>query len=394
MKLYIITLLIFLLCSSFEYKNNKNIRKLDIGETGDIYSDTVDTGDIVSDTEYISDIDYSSEPLNTDSNNKNQTIITPSPQFILLGFGDFQSEDNLISFIVFCKRIFTNVYPRILFITVRIDFGRLRNLEEFQTIKCTLKENQNDIDNDNFNYDCQLEKKIDNIKQISIDKNQNFELYESDEEGKSTKINNVVINPTPNAIKTMDNIQNEKGVKKFFVLQNSTKIQEENKFKINGIIDTPEEDLHNSTFNLNVYENGKIIQIPCTLYSKKNNGKNNYELECTPQYSIYASLNNSDGNIKEDKYLVVSMMDENDYIYYNFPNNNYRSKKSSSRGLSGGTIAAIVISCVVAVVAIAIIAVLFNKPKSVSHSQTQSQSLPDNQKSSLKMYESDISNNQ
>ena len=394
MKLSIITLLIFLLCSSFEYKNNKNIRKLDIGETGDIYSDTVDTGDIVSDTEYISDIDYSSEPLNTDSNNKNQPIITPSPQFILLGFGDFQSEDNLISFIVFCKRIFTNVYPRILFITVRIDFGRLRNLEEFQTIKCTLKENQNDIDNDNFNYDCQLEKKIDNIKQISIDKNQNFELYESDEEGKSTKINNVVINPTPNAIKTMDNIQNEKGTKTFFVLQNSTKIQEENKFKISGKIDTPDEDLHNSTFNLNVYENGKIIQIPCTLYSKKNNGKNNYELECTPQYSIYASLNNSDGNIKEDKYLVVSMMDENDYIYYNFPNNNYRSKKSSSRGLSGGTIAAIVISCVVAVVAIAIIAVLFNKPKSVSHSQTQSQSLPDNQKSSLKMYESDISNNQ
>ena len=394
MKLYIITLLIFLLCSSFEYKNNKNIRKLDIGETGDIYSDTVDTGDIVSDTEYISDIDYSSEPLNTDSNNKNQPIITPSPQFILLGFGDFQSEDNLISFIVFCKRIFTNVYPRILFITVRIDFGRLRNLEEFQTIKCTLKENQNDIDNDNFNYDCQLEKKIDNIKQISIDKNQNFELYESDEEGKSTKINNVVINPTPNAIKTMDNIQNEKGVKKFFVLQNSTKIQEENKFKISGKIDTPDEDLHNSKFNLNVNEYGNIRQIPCTLYSKKNNGKNNYELECTPQYSIYASLNNSDGNIKEDKYLVVSMMDENDYIYYNFPNNNYRSKKSSSRGLSGGTIAAIVISCVVAVVAIAIIAVLFNKPKSVSHSQTQSQSLPDNQKSSLKMYESDISNNQ
>lgn len=101
-------------------------------------------------------------------------------------------------------------------------------------------------------------------------------------------------------------------------------------------------------------------------------------------------MNNSDGNIKEDKYLVASMMDENDYIYYNIPNNNYRSKKSSSRGLSGGTIAAIVISCVVAVAAIAIIIVLFNKPNPVS----QSQSIPDNQKSSLKMYESNISNNQ
>ena len=383
MKFFNTILLLILLCSSFEYKSNKNIRKLEEDYTDDIYSDTSDIGDV-------SDTDYIIEPSDIDSNNKNQTIITPSPQFILLGFGDYKSLNNIISFIVFCKRIFTNVYPRILFITVRIDFGRLRNLEEVQTIECTLIEDPNDINNDNFNYECPLNEKIDNIKQISVDKN--FELYEKDEEDKLTKINDVVINPTPNAIKTMDNIQNEKGTKTFFVLQNSTKIQEENKFKINGKIDTPDEDLHNSKFNLNVNEYGNIRQIPCTLYSKKNNENNNdnYELECIPQNSIYASLNNSDGNIKEDKYLVVSMMDENDYIYYNIPNNNYRSKKSSSRGLSGGTIAAIVISCVVAVAAIAIIIVLFNKPNPVS----QSQSIPDNQKSSLKMYESNISNNQ
>ena len=260
MKFFNTILLLILLCSSFEYKSNKNIRKLEEDYTDDIYSDTSDIGDV-------SDTDYIIEPSDIDSNNKNQTIITPSPQFILLGFGDYKSLNNIISFIVFCKRIFTNVYPRILFITVRIDFGRLRNLEEVQTIECTLIEDPNDINNDNFNYECPLNEKIDNIKQISVDKN--FELYEKDEEDKLTKINDVVINPTPNAIKTMDNIQNEKGTKTFFVLQNSTKIQEENKFKISGKIDTPDEDLHNSKFNLNVNEYGNIRQIPCTLYSKK-----------------------------------------------------------------------------------------------------------------------------
>ena len=116
------------------------------------------------------------------------------------------------------------------------------------------------------------------------------------------------------------------------------------------------------TVNLFLDENGdgNLENISCYL----NNINNKYELECTPNSSISAHLNNVDGKTFDNKNLVISMKEnEDDFIYIKIPTNFYGNIKSSSKGLSGGTIAAIVICCVVAIIAIAIIAVLFNKPK-------------------------------
>ena len=107
--------------------------------------------------------------------------------------------------------------------------------------------------------------------------------------------------------------------------------------------------------------NGNTKEIPCILNDK---GNNNYELECTLTNSISAHLNNTDAKISEDKYLVISINDEvNDFISFNIPINKYNNAKSSNNRLSGGAIAAIIVSCVVAGLAVTIIALLLKEQK-------------------------------
>ena len=303
------------------------------------------------------------------------TETIPNPRMILLGFGNFHQniQNNTITFNVFFKRIYTKVYPKKLYLTIRISSNRrLRNLkEEVKTIECELeKEENNDL-----NYTCKDRTNLDHFTSISVDPTIEF--------GDGT-INFTVVDvpKTSNANKDIKNIQNAKeDLEKIIILENSTKTQNEVKFFING---ETSEKLNNGSVSLYLEENGydRKKNISCILNGL---GNNNYELECTPKTSIFARLDNTEGKTFDNQSLLISMLDDKEEIFFVIPTNKYLSKISSNNGLTGGAIAAIVVCCVVAIISIVIISILLNMPK---YNKS-----PPAQMSSLEVYGSDANIN-
>ena len=336
-------IIFILLCSCFKCKKNKSkIRKLQ--ETDD-FSTEIDEPTSVEST-YYSDI--------TDEITNNSTYNEPKPKFILLGFSNFKKKNpNTITFLINCIRIYTPIRPKYIYIIIRIIYRGLRNLEE-KTIPTTcISENKdNDI---NLEFKCEVDIVSEDITSISIDQEV---TYLNEEHNNITDVETPF---TSTANQTRHNIQNEDDDFEFpVIIENSTKSQNELTFLVNG---EANDELKDGNVNLFLDENrdGNLQSIPCYL---KKNINNKYDLECTPKSSISAHLNNVDGKTFNNKSLIISMKEnEDDFIYINIPQNFYGNIKGSSKGLSGGTIAAIVICCVVAIIAIAIIAVLFNKPK-------------------------------
>ena len=356
-------LLLILLCLCFICKNiEKNIRQLE-ENSDDPFTDelTGDTGDM-SDSNFYSDIDTQT--------NSTETII-PKPRIILLGFGNYKKVSEDITFNVFFKRIYTKVYPKYIYLTITlISNRRLRNLEEkVEAIRCEIEDN---ADNYDLKYNCNYRTELNDITSISVDPKIGF--------GNDTdNFTEIDVPITSNVNKDIKNIQNaESDLEKIIILENSNKTQNDEKFFING---EANEKLNNGPVTLYLEEIG---------YGGKNNiscilsdiGNNNYELECIPKVSIFARLDNSEGTTFDNKSLLISMLDDKEEVFFNIPNNKYENKISSSKGLTGGAIAAIVISCVVAVFAIVIISIILKMPKNPK--------TPTIQKSPMEMYESDV----
>ena len=362
-------LLLILLCLCFICKNNgQNIRQLEENSDDPFTEEfTGDTGDI-SDSNFYSDIDTQT--------NSTETII-PKPRIILLGFGNYKKVSEDITFNVFFKRIYTKVYPKYIYLTITlISNRRLRNLEEkVEKIRCELEvnaDNNNPEENNDLKYNCNYRTELNDITSISVDPKIEF--------GNDTdNFTEIDVPITSNANKDIKNIQNaESGLEEIIILENSNKTQNDEKFFING---ETNKKLNNGPVTLYLEEIG---------YGGKNNiscilsdiGNNNYELECTPKVSIFARLDNSEGTTFDNKSLLISMLDDKEEVFFNIPNNKYENKISSSKGLTGGAIAAIVVSCVVAVIAIIIISIILKMPKNPK--------TPTIQKSPMEMYESDV----
>lgn len=101
--------------------------------------------------------------------------------------------------------------------------------------------------------------------------------------------------------------------------------------------------------------------ITCQL---KNNGDETYDAECKTEGAFSGNINLGLGNGVEDNIKDIYLMFNvtNDTVY--FPENSISNQfyyKGSSKGLSRGSIALIIIVCIAALICITILAVVIGK---------------------------------
>ena len=274
------------------------------------------------------------------SNPSNNTIYEPYTKLFLLGFEKYQFIQKIISFNVIFKKIYGQIIPKKLLITIHIVKGILRNLEEekeTKTIICPRISNDNE---NNIKFFCSNETNFESITSISADKN--FSLV--DENGNT--YDNLTSVVTGYANRTIGNLQNEIGpTKDFIILENSIINVDETKFNVVGHISG------NTYF---------IIEDNVTLFINDNENSN-FELECTPEQSISFHLDNVYGSIS-DKNLIISMKDdENDIIDISISKKSYKDRKASNKSLTIGAVVGIVIGCILTVIFLVIISVLLTR---------------------------------
>ena len=301
---------------------------------------------------FYSDVEQYSEYFDFDSSLPNNgTIYEPYTKLFLLGFEKFQIIQKIISFNAIFKKIYGNIFPKKLIITIHIINGILRNLEEeIKTIVCPRISNDNE---DNIKFYCSEESNLDNITHISVDKN--FSLV--DENGNA--YDNLTSFLSGYANRTIGNLENENGqIKDFIILEDSRINVDGPKFNVFGYISGNTYFILEDNVTLFINDNENIKEIPCFI---NNNENSNFELECTPEQSISFHIDNVYGTIS-DKNLIISMKDdENDFIDISISKNSYENRKASNKGLTSGAIAGIVIGCVFSVIFIVIISALFTR---------------------------------
>ena len=325
-------ILLILILSFYKFNQDSSVDSTDLIDPSNTY-------------DYSNSFDSSKQFNNTDDSPTSPTKI------ILIGFENCKIyNNNNITFNVIFKRIYGNISPKKLIITLNIFNGMLRNLnEETKTIECP--NNNKEGDSKKILFICSNVSKLVNITKVSAENN--FLLVDAD--GKSYDKNKLKTFLTDNANKTIENIQKENGTLDFIILYNSKKIQEEEKFKVIGTID---EQTNNNDNNVILFINTKTI--PCTI-NEINHKK--YDLECPLNESISFKLDNIEGK-KSNQLLIISMSeDEDDTIIFPPLNIDYNNKKYPNRGLSDGAIAAIVIGCVFTVISITIVIMLLRKRK-------------------------------
>ena len=114
-----------------------------------------------------------------------------------------------------------------------------------------------------------------------------------------------------------------------------------------------------------VTEDNKKQNISCE-YKSLNSTNNFYQLTCNPKTSFKANLNNTYGRINDDNYIMLEFEGKDPDKVYTSPNKNevhYPIK--SSGGLSTGGIIAIILPCVVALIAVAAVAFLLGRKTTV-----------------------------
>lgn len=305
-----------------------------------------------------SDLDSHSYSINSDyyfdpSNPSNNTVYEPYTKLFLLGFEKYQFIQKLISFNVIFKKIYGQIFPKKLLITIHIVKGILRNLEEEKETKTVICPRISNDNENNVKFFCSQETIFDSVASISADKN--FSLV--DENGNTYE--NLTSIVTGYANRTMGNVQNEIGpIKDFIILENSIINADETKFNVVGYISGNTYFIIEDNVTLSISDNENIKKIPCFI---SNNENSNFELECRPEQSISFHIDNVYGAIS-DKNLIISMKDnENDLINISISKNSYEDRKTSDKELTKGAIAGIVIGCVLTVVFLVIICVLLSR---------------------------------
>ena len=154
------------------------------------------------------------------------------------------------------------------------------------------------------------------------------------------------------------------------------------KFTVSGTIQK-NENLKDGDATLLLYEkeNETLKDIPCELIKKWGN---QYDLECTPKIDISGELDGTEIDTN-NKTLIISTYNKDEFLNFNVYRNKFY-KKTSNKGLSGGAIAALIISCVAALVFLGVLIIFFRNPKNIA---------PPIEKSSIGHYESNekITNN-
>ena len=283
-------------------------------------------------------------------------------------FHNFDRKPKQISFNVFFYFLNRIIVERIILRLKIIYQGKTRNLQENDisgesaASYCTIRDEFKDMVNtngtgDNVDYNCSADTlSTKEITNVTIDTTYNMVV--GDEE-----VGFEEINFDEEAAEESNNIVKIQSFDKSGVLEGSKIEFASNSFNITGKA-TPK-NLLNGVDSIPIEfidisrKEGKK-NITCSVISV-DASTSKYTLDCGSSIRTYISNITNAKSLDKDLYLKINMdQDETGEPVGTTGNNVYFNKKSSS-GLSGGSIAAIVIACVIAILAVSIIAVMCRK---------------------------------
>ena len=289
---------------------------------------------------------------------------TTKTTVILLGFARFAYIKNfkICYFFVYFVYIEQIDYSKEIIITTYITYiqyaNRLRGLQENVPQKSVCKLVENEFDNQK-RYNCTLETDGEDIENIQIDRNitsENKELNVSD------------IDVSPIGSKYINNVQevgdSDPFEKKLYILDNSKVVVDRynNEFNITGSM--KESGFNYTNFNL---------ELTLSTFSKEQNenvscisideGENKYTLKCSTENDLKGHLKSAFSDL-ENGNLLVNFLGSAKRVNLNFDKTpNLAIKNKSSGGLSTGGIIAIIVSCVIILIAVTLIVIFGLKRK-------------------------------
>ena len=301
----------------------------------------------------------------TSSNQTNNTISSPDASVVLLGYSDYQTTDTSFSFFIYFASLLNSISSRTLRFPINIQYNSaLRHLDDKESV-CTL---QGSGSESKLQYKCEVQADTpNNIKQISIQPNFNFE---------GQKVN--LAGTTSLADNYMDKIQNANDLNylsnsNIYILDHS--IYEKgsgNSFSLSGEISDPQPTFAKNDLILQISSEGnKEINVSCTI---NNVSGKNYTLNCSPDENInsddlqsaYSNINNDILLVNIDKDNSTNTPEETDTA-----KNGYNYK--NSQGLGAGGIVAIVLASVAAIGILAALVALLSKSKAPAIQQNYPQ---------------------
>jgi len=298
---------------------------------------------------------------------------TTKTTVILLGFARFAYIKNfkICYFFVYFVYIEQIDYSKEIIITTYITYvqyaNRLRGLQENVPQKSVCKLVENEFDNQK-RYNCTLETDGEDIENIQIDKNitsENKELNVSD------------IDVSPIGSKYINNVQevgdSDPFEKKLYILDNSKVVVDRynNEFNITGHM--KESGFNYTNFNL---------ELTLSTFSKEQNenvscisideGENKYTLKCNTENDLKGHLKSAFSNL-ENGNLLVNFLGSAKRVNLNFDKTpNFVIRNKSSGGISTGGIIAIIVSCVIILIAVTLIVIFGLKRKPMEEFNTVS----------------------
>jgi len=272
-------------------------------------------------------------PTTTNSTSPKEKL----PQKILLGFDNYNynQASKILSFITYIRDIIEKPTANLVYrIGITRYLRRLEEVEQKEDITCKLT-NENNKENI-YKYNCTLENVTGSISKVKI--------YTTD------------IEKTKLAEKMGENLQYATGDKfseKGIIIMNGCEIQETNNNKYIIITGKNDTSLDNEDLTLYVVQdNGNIEDVPTKLNYIDNRAK----MILRPRRSIHTdSLDGTVGKIDKGKNVFLSFTGSNSTVSYDVPSNN-GYKRNSSKGLSTGGIIAIIIPCILVLLAVGAVA--------------------------------------
>jgi hypothetical protein len=272
-----------------------------------------------------------------------------------LGYSHFETNSSAFSFYIYFVSLLNSIYSKTLTIPITIDYNRiLRNLETTETT-CTLQDSSSEK---KLQYKCEAQADTANIKQIQIQPNFTF----SDQ-----NVNLAGITPLANSY--MSNIQkvselNYLADSDVYILEHS--IYNEygtNTFNISGMMSDPQPTFGKTDLILSINTNSsgsnKEKNVSCSITDIINK---NYTLNCISDEEISSKKLQSAYSVINNSVLLVNFDPQNEETSDTSEETIIRmNNRKSSGGLSGGTIAAIVIAPVVAVASVIGVISFMNK---------------------------------
>ena len=316
--------------------------------------------DIEEDKGNLTDIEEDITPPPLPPPTQPPVIIRKRAEVIFLGFARYiyVRITRICNFYMYFASIREIISVKIVRVYAYIRYrGRLRALEEEKKqVECGEVVNEF---NNSLLFNCSFETNGEEIENLRIDKNFEFDGEEEVE----------IVGISPLAKKYMENIQDVGDTDKFnktlFILDNSTiKTDNDNHiFNITGVIDDKDFNYKNLELTAGfISSDNQYIEknIPCDVI---NMNENYYTLKCNTKDSINGTLDGAFSDLGNEN-LIVNLVDNSNQINFTESNNFNLNRiyNSKSSGLSAGGIVGIIIACL-AVVAISISIILCLKRK-------------------------------